>query len=1445
MKAQRRGVIVVQEEDLAGEVPVPGGTEPQDPEKEKREDPVEGNDSDQKPEDEMNKAPAIDPETMLEFEPDRAFDSHVGTAKLPPAQKIWEVMGSMRVPTINTDETPSPITVLQFVFDMEKYRGTDDEVRAAILTYAFQGREGGQWCTLFDYDFDKLMNKLLNRMMWSREWIDLKAKWEKSEKLARDLPTHIHYFKLIAKYMGVRAESERTKRIFVNSVGSGVLPNATALDYNGRYKSFKTLEQVALTSKARFDDSSETSEKVAHTEEVAAASAEAAPKEGHGKVNASEEGKEEAAAIGYGKGVKRPHKEESWKSNRPFNGLCYFCGKKGHFTQNCRLRARFLETQKKEEQKKRNRKAPSSDWEDEACVVGTGMPRKLCRIGKELFWIGFDSGASINIITKDAARRLRGSRIEVDKEVRTVGGKVQIKEALETTINWNNRQARIRLHIVDDAPADILLGTPFLERFSEGFRTMVHEFCPTMEDEVNSSVVCCARYSHELEALLDKYPKLVLEEDELPDPSRFYRGRSFELGIPENQRHRTYFRAQYPPNPQQIELFRKFLEPLIRAGVYKESTSRHNNPVMLVPKKKPGQYRLVVDNRLVNAVCKPVGSISASPLAIIRMTNGAKIFTTLDCKNAFYSLVLTKRDREFTAISPPGMPRLELTRMPMGARASMSALCQAMGNTLGDALYRYALVWADDVIIFSKSMAEHVAHVDDILRRLDANGFCISRSKAELGKTSIKWLGYTISAQGVRPDKEKVDQLLSMRRPYTLKELRSAIGMWTYFSSFIPRYSIIAAPLMSQLKKENVTLVWSKDCENAWQEIKRRLASPPIMAFANYSQPLFLHTDACKMGFAAILTQRRDNRHVLVDATSRTTTPAEKNYSSAKLECACVIWAAKKWKHYLYAVPMTIIVTDSYGLQYLQQKGSESALVQRWVYEMEGFKYTVRYRKGEENIADFLSRQGDVLTATGAVHTRSTMKNVEVDFEALNQRKWKRRMSPTVDAETAGSRPEAKRARAMTESEEEDPAGMEIPSKIRELIEKQNRDSNIQRLWLIANHEGVYQPSRQEEEDAENLSKTKGVIVKEVARDTGSKIRRIVVPLEMQRKVTEEAHELSHAGVRGTYAVLQQRHWFRGMKASVKEVVRSCPICMASRGRTLSKEKMHPDQRPIALGGRWHVDGLQLPQSGIYDHLMVAVDAATKYVILRPARGETAEAAANILMDIVRRFGRPREVTTDRGRAFMSTLFMKVCERMMITFKPVGVGQPQADGMVERVNRTLIHVATTMCKGNGRKWAQYIGEIEYALNTRVSSVTGHSPYELVYGRLPPGPVYTDDICEDPEEVKEDEQVHMLTRRINVLQQLAHENQMKAAEEQRSFHDAHAEAHSFKVGEEVWLYKPSTVAKGVTTKLAYKWAGPYIISKVHGPVTYSLMDVNGDPVPGTVHARYLCKKPRDK
>jgi len=158
-------------------------------------------------------------------------------------------------------------------------------------------------------------------------------------------------------------------------------------------------------------------------------------------------------------------------------------------------------------------------------------------------------------------------------------------------------------------------------------------------------------------------------------------------------------------------------------------------------------------------------------------------------------------------------------------------------------------------------------------------------------------------------------------------------------------------------------------------------------------------------------------------------------------------------------------------------------------------------------------------------------------------------------------------------------------------------------------------------------------------------------------------------------------------------------------------------------------------------------------------------------MEITTRFGRPREVTTDRGKAYMCSLFMEACRALFINFKPVAVKQPQANGAVERVNRVLVSMATILCKGKGENWAPFMKEMEYGINTRVHSVTRFTPYELVYGRLPPGPVYIDPIREEERnQGAETESIKLLRTRINLLQQLAHQNQMEAAGSQQTYHD---------------------------------------------------------------------------
>ena len=232
-------------------------------------------------------------------------------------------------------------------------------------------------------------------------------------------------------------------------------------------------------------------------------------------------------------------------------------------------------------------------------------------------------------------------------------------------------------------------------------------------------------------------------------------------------------------------------------------------------------------------------------------------------------------------------------------------------------------------------------------------------------------------------------------------------------------------------------------------------------------------------------------------------------------------------------------------------------------------------------------------------------------------------------------------------------------------------------------------------------------------------------------------------------------------------------------------------------------------------------------------------------MEIIRRFGRPQRIVSDRGTAFTSKAFDMACKLQGIKYTPVATGQPQGNGMVERENRTILDVMSIICNGIGKTWANYVGEVEYALNTRINSTTKHSPYELVYGRRPPGPVYIDMLRNWEQETEAKESLEALRKRIYLLQQAAYENQKEAADTQRKNHDSHAQEHRFKVGDKVVLKREDRNEQGVVGKLNWNWRGPYRIAEVVGPVTYRLEKEDGSKIPGTAHSQNLVKVDTDR
>jgi len=292
------------------------------------------------------------PHVRLEVEVDPEFDEpgRIGSAAAMLPEKIWNVIGQLDIPTINLGDNPSPKAILDFVYQMERYRGLEKARLGPIMMKAFQGDREQGWCQQYGYDYEPIWKLMINWMLEKEEWIDLKMKLEKGERLGDDLDTHIKFFKLVAKYSGLRAEDDRTKRLFLKSVGPTVIPAILARQEDQTFRSFPSILRMARENKAMFDEMVKgEKEKQLEGAAVAAISTRIPQSvdEDYMKDLAyrTEAGEGVAAVSLKNRTGETPRRQ--FGSERPRRkSLCFFCGKTGHYAADCRLRKQLLKIMK-------------------------------------------------------------------------------------------------------------------------------------------------------------------------------------------------------------------------------------------------------------------------------------------------------------------------------------------------------------------------------------------------------------------------------------------------------------------------------------------------------------------------------------------------------------------------------------------------------------------------------------------------------------------------------------------------------------------------------------------------------------------------------------------------------------------------------------------------------------------------------------------------------------------------------------------------------------------------------------------------------------------------------------------------------------------------------------------------------------------------------------------
>ena len=338
----------------------------------------------------------------------------------------------------------------------------------------------------------------------------------------------------------------------------------------------------------------------------------------------------------------------------------------------------------------------------------------------------------------------------------------------------------------------------------------------------------------------------------------------------------------------------------------------------------------------------------------------------MDLKSGFWQVQMDEESRQYTAFTVGSMGMYEFLRMPYGLCNAPVTFQHLMQKCLGELNLTYALIYLDDVIVYSKTEEEHLVRLRAVLERFMEHSLKLKPSKCNFFCTEISYLGHKVSAAGMEPGTDGLKGIAEIAPPATYTQIRKFLGATGYFRRFIKGYARIAKPLNDLLQGENSKLKshpvgLSPDALAVFQELKMKCLTAPVLAFADFKRPFLLETDASIEGLGAVLSQKQDDdRYHPIAYASSGLKGGELKYHSSKLEFLALKWAVtEQFREYLQYQPF-LVHTDNNPLTYIMMTPNLDAIGHRWVAAMAGYNFEIEYvRRMDNKVADALSHVGE------------------------------------------------------------------------------------------------------------------------------------------------------------------------------------------------------------------------------------------------------------------------------------------------------------------------------------------------------------------------------------------------------------------------------------------------------------------------------------------------------
>ena len=836
----------------------------------------------------------------------------------------------------------------------------------------------------------------------------------------------------------------------------------------------------------------------------------------------------------------------------------------------------------------------------------------------------------------------------------------------------------------------------------------------------------------ELKALLEEFADVFPEQ--LPKGQPPKREVEFEIQIESGAVPPS--RPPYRLSPKEHEELQAQIEDLLAQGHIRPSQSPYGAPVLFVP-KKDGRWRMCIDYRALNKQTikdkYPLPRIDD----LLDRLGQARHFSALDLASGYHQIAVKEEDIYKTAFRTQ-RGQFEFLVMPFGLANAPAAFQRLMNQTFKNELDVFVLVYLDDILIFSRTLEDHIQHIRVALGRLRDAKLYGRLHKSEFFKQKVEYLGFDVSPKGVQPSPDKVKAIVEWSPLQSVKDVRSFLGLAGFYRRFIRNFSQKARPL-TDLTRAKVQWTWGDPEEQAFRELKRSLVTAPVLHMPDFDREFVLTTDASLVSVGAILEQDFGHGLQPVAFESRKLSSAEIRYSAYERELLGIVWAIGKWRHYFEGRHL-IVQTDHSSIRHLPNQPSVNRRIWKWVSILQGYDLEIRHIPGRVNPADTLTRQSWVDDRGQAERVReldrTMVEKMRVPGTASDQ-DIQQRLRELYSAE----RDKREQAQDQISDVQQSAETFAILSVYESRVQVDQGFRDL--LWQEILQDEDYIDIIQELQDPDQTNEVarqqsvyrirNGILkIHEQKQDLKCQYWRIVVPAnqDLKLKILKELHCVPYSGHPGyarTLEVAKQSFYWRHMYQDVRDFVTDCPVCQQEKSSHLKPAgPLMPLQIPNRKWDHVAIDFVTgLPEVDEMNTILTVVDKATKMCHFIPCSDRiTGKSTAKLYWQHVGRLhGIPSAIILDRDPRFTGR-FWRELWRLLGTDLRMGSGyHPESSGQVEKFNQLLEQTlrCTIHQYGEMRRWPDILPVIEFAVNQTPNRTTGYSAFYLNYGYHPLSP----------------------------------------------------------------------------------------------------------------------------